>query len=62
MSCYQPINKKPRILCVFPFPKRPFMPKYGTVSQVLLKLVVANANFLSKELLKRIVLELKMCQ
>ena len=38
------------------------MPKYGTVSQVLWKLVVANANFLSKELLKRIVLELKMCQ
>ena len=38
------------------------MPKYGTVSQVLLKLVVANANLLSKELLKRIVLELKMCQ
>ena len=38
------------------------MPKYGTVSQVLLKLVVANANLLSKELPKRIVLELKMCQ
>ena len=38
------------------------MPKYGTVSQVLLKLVVANALFLSKELLTRIVLELKMCQ
>ena len=38
------------------------MPKYGTVSQGLLKLVVANANFLSKELLKQIVLELKMCQ
>jgi len=38
------------------------MPKYGTVFQVLLKLVVANAHFLSKELLKRIVSELKMCQ
>ena len=32
------------------------MPKYGTVSPVLLQLIIANANFLSKELLKQIVL------
>ena len=32
------------------------MPKYGTVSPVLLQLIVANANFLSKELLQQIVL------